>query len=185
MKIGGREVNSVAQEVVVLTRANGGDIPITAQAVLDMSPFEAMCPVPVPKQMLVKGGFKANTNDPGYSAMLRKHGDLRFAYIAIKSLEPSQIEWTTVSIDDPSTWENWEKELREDAKFSSVEVNRIVLCIMQANSLDERKLKVARENFLHGLEATSPLKNTSGPQDEPQTISSGEPASDSESSPQE
>lgn len=184
MKIGGVEVNAPAQEVVVLTRASG-NIPITCQAVLDMTPFNVLCPEPKAPAMLVKGGFQKNTNDPGYIAKARQHGDLRFAYIAIKSLEPSEIEWKNVSLDDPSTWLDWEKELRDDAKLSSVEINRIVLCIMQANSLDERKLKEAREVFLRGLAVEAKMQSISGPQDEQPSTPSGEPASDTESSLQE
>ncbi len=171
-------------EVVVLTRATG-NIPIKAQAVLDMKPFHAMCPEPKVPARLEKGGFKANPNDEGYLAKAAKHGDLRFAYIALKSLEPSNIEWVTVKMDDPNTWLNWESDLREHAKFSNVEVNRITLCVMQANSLDEKKLRDARESFLRGLEEEAKKPNISGPQDESPSTSSGEPASDSESSHQE
>ena len=184
MKIGGVECNAPAMEVVVLTRATG-NIPIKCQAVLDMSPFHAMCPEPKAPSMLVKGGWKKNTSDTNYLQMAAKHGDLRFAYIALKSLEPSEIEWATVDLNDPSTWCNWEKDLRDHAKFSSVEVNRVVLCIMQANSLDERKLKEARDVFLRGLEETEKTPSISGPQDENPSTSSGEPVNDTESSLQE
>lgn len=184
MKIGGVECTAPAMEVLVLTRATG-NIAIKCQAVLDMTPFHAMCPEPKAPSMLVKGGWKKNTDDPSYLQMASKHGDMRFAYIALKSLEPSEIEWVTVKQDDPSTWTNWEKDLRDHAKLSSVEINRIVLCIMQANSLDERKLKEARDVFLRGLEAEAKTPSISGPQDESPSTSSGEPVSDSESSHQE
>ena len=176
MKMAGIEVNGPSEEVLVLPRLHG-DIVIRAKAVLDMTPFEAMCPEPKAKAMLVAGGFKKNDKDPGYLEQVDKHNELRFAYIALKSLEPSEIEWETVVMDDPSTWSNFQTELTE-AGFSSIEINRIIVCIMQANSLDEDKLEKARESFLRGQEEAQ--EKSSGPGTEPKNTSSGEPAKDSE-----
>ncbi len=172
MKIGGIEVSGPTEEVLVLPRLKD-DIIIRCRAVLDMSPFEAMCPEPKAKAMLVAGGFKENSKDPGYLVQCEDHAHRRFAYIALKSLEPSEIEWETIVMDQPATWMNWEQELRK-AEFSAIEVNRIVVCIMQANSLDEEKLSKARESFLLGLEA--PQEKSSGPDIERKSTPSGEPA---------
>lgn len=173
MKIGGVEVKGPAEEVLVLPRPTAEDIVFRARAVLDMTHFNAMCPEPKPRKMIVAGGVKEDDRSPSYLADCQKHAQLRFAYIAIKSLEPSDIEWETVVMDKPDTWENWEKELR-DAGLSSIEVNRVVICVMQANSLDEGKLEAARESFLRGLEV--PSEKSSGPETEPETTPSGEPA---------
>lgn len=174
MKIGGLEVNGPTEEVLVLPRL-GDDIVIRCQAVLDMEPFVAMCPEPKAKALLVAGGWKKNDKDPGYMEQCQAHSQRRFAYIALKSLEPSDIEWETVQMDSPATWENWEQELR-DSGLSSIEVNRIVVCVMQANSLDESKLAEARESFLLGLGEAQ--EKSSGPAIEPKTTPSGEPASE-------
>lgn len=175
MKIGGVVVDGPAEEVLVLPRL-GEDIIIRCRAVLDMSQFAAMCPEPKAGKMVVPGGVKLNDKDPGYLEKCSRHAQLRFAYIALRSLEPSEIEWSTVVMDNPTTWENWEKELR-DAGISAIEVNRIVACIMQANCLDEAKLKEARESFLRGPEMAQQEKS-SGPDTEPKNTPSGEPAKD-------
>jgi len=83
------------------------------------------------------------------------YDQLRFDYITIISLAPSKIEWETVDMDKAGSWLNWTKDLT-NAGLSSVELNRVVNLIMQANSLDEQKLKSARENFLRGQAAKDP-----------------------------
>lgn len=172
MKIAGNEVSGPAEEVLILPRL-GEDIVIRAQAVLDMVQFENQCPPPKAKPVLVAGGFKPNEKDPNYLAQVAKHAQMRFSYIALKSLEPSEIEWETVDMSNPHTWSNWEKELK-DSGFSPIEVNRVTMCIMSANSLDEDKLEKARESFLLGMEV--PQEKSSGPRPAPANTPSGEPA---------
>lgn len=175
LKIGGIEVNGPAEEILVLPRLDH-EIVFRARAVSDLSHFEALCPMPKMPKKIVKGGAVDDPNE-GYVSQVAKRDRIRFAYICIKSLEPSEVEWQTVDLDDPSTWEGWSQELT-DAGFSSVEVQRIVVCVMQANSLDEAKLKAAREAFLRGPEEAQP--KSSGQSTEPKSTPSGVPASDSE-----
>ena len=49
----------------------------------------------------------------------------RMAYIVVHSLEPSQIEWDTVQLDNPSTWANWETDLKNGG-LSQMECNRVL-----------------------------------------------------------
>ena len=179
MKIGGVIVNGPAQEILVLPRGTSEDIVFTCQAVLDMKPFNAMCPEPKPGKIMMAGSkkFQPNKEDPGYIEQCLQHSSLRFSYISLKSLEPSNIEWEKVDMNQPSTWSHWEQELL-DAGMSSIEVNRVVITIMRANSLDEEMLQKARESFLRGMEEEK--VESSGPSTEPDSTQSGEPANDSE-----
>lgn len=182
MRIGGVEIKGPAEEILVLPRLEGDDIVIRAQAVMDMDTFDALCPLPKPPGVRTKDGWKPNEKDETYQERVTQHGERRFAYMVVKSLEPSEIEWETVDINDPSTWIGWQDELKE-AGISSTETNRIVVCVMQANALDEAKLKEAREVFLQG-----PVLESSeyyGPDTELENTQSGEPVSDSASEPQE
>lgn len=172
MKIAGKEISGPAEEVLVLPRMDG-DIVFRCKAVLDMKHFDNMCPEPKAKPVLVAGGFKPNEKDPAYLAQVAAHASMRIAYIAVISLEPSKIEWETVDLNVPSTWKNWEKELA-DAGFSQIEINRITVCILQANSLDEEKLEAARASFLHGMEAQA--EKSSGPRPAPPNTPSGDRA---------
>ncbi len=182
MRIGGIEIKGPAEEVLVLPRLEGDDIVIRAQAVMDMDTFDALCPVPKPPGVRTKDGWKPNEKDETYQGRVTQLGEQRFAYMVIKSLEPSEIEWEAVDISDPSTWLGWTDEFKK-AGISSTEVNRIIVCVMQANALDEAKLKEARDLFLRGpvLEPNE----YSGPNTEPENTPSGKPASDSEFDPQE
>lgn len=181
MRIGGKEVTGPNEEILVLPRLDG-DIVIRAKAVTSMDEFEKLVPLPKPPGMLTKDGWIPQVNDETYKDKVTRYNEQRFSYMAIHSLIPSEIEWETVDYNNPKTWKDWDKELRE-AGLSDVEVNRVVVCVMQANALDEKKLKEARELFLRGMVAGE--SESSGPRTEPESTPSGEPVSDSESVPQE
>lgn len=177
LKIGGQVVDGPSEEILILPRSNG-DLVITARAVLSMEDFDRYVNEPKPKRAWVKGKGNIDlTDEPQFQKEMESYGEKRFAFMAIKSLEPSDIEWETVDVHKPETWTDWTKELK-NAGLSEFEVNRIVVCIMQANALDEKKLKEARETFLRGLEEA--VERSSGHQDEPSNTPSGQPASDSE-----
>jgi len=171
MRIGGVEVKGPNEEILVLPRMDG-DIIIKAQAVNDMKMFDDLVSEPKPPVRLTKNGKEDNVKDKTYLEKVARYNQLRFTYMVVQSLIPSEIEWETVKLDEPKTWPNWETELR-DAGISEVEINRITVCVMQANSLDEAKLKAAREVFLRGTEEE--VEDSSGPQTEPESTPSGEP----------
>jgi hypothetical protein len=149
MKINGRVIDTPCTEVLVLPRLDG-DIVIKAKAVLDTNEFDALCPPPqAPVVMRAGGKFESDTSDSWYKQETVKRNTLRYHYICLCSLADSNIEWDTVDMNDPQTWGNWNEDLRK-AGFSAVEVDRVINCILQANSLDEQKLKDAREAFLRG-----------------------------------
>jgi hypothetical protein len=95
--------------------------------------------------------------------------------MVIRSLEPSEIEWDTVDPDNPSTWLNWDRDMKS-AGLSQVECNRILQLVFQANCLDEAKLQKAREAFLLGQQPVP--SEFSGPNTEPESTPSGEPAAE-------
>jgi len=181
MRIGGLEVKGPNEEVLVLPRLDG-NIVIKAQAVVDMGEFEKLVPEPKAPGKLTKDGWVPTPNDETYRQKVTKFNEQRFAYMVLQSLLPSEIEWEQVQYDNPKTWMRWEDELRA-AGLSDVEVNRVTICVMQANALDEAKLKEAREVFLLGL--AEARDKSSGPQTEPENTLSGEPVNDSESGPQQ
>lgn len=174
MRIGGVEVKGPNKEILVLPRMDE-DIVIRAQAVTNMDEFEALVPEPKPPGVRTKDGWRPNKKDETYQQQVLHRGEQRFAYIVVKSLEPSEIEWEAVKMDDPGSWITWEDELRK-AGLAEIELNRITLCVMQANSLDDSKLEAAREVFLHGQEEEEDA--SSGPNTEPENMPSGEPVSD-------
>lgn len=150
MKVGGVQV-SPCEEFLVLPRGGEGkDIVFRAKAVAINDEFNKRIPEPVAPMLLGKGGQKTpDLKDEEYQKAMTRRGELRFAFLMLKSLEPSNIEWDEVDIDKPNTWTKWSEELTAGG-ISEVELNRIIGCVMAANSLDEAKIKEARDAFLRG-----------------------------------
>lgn len=163
MKIGGIDVNGPNEVLLVLPR-EGGDIVIKARAVLDMDTFEEICPEPKPPALRTKDGVEPDINDAGYKQQMSNYNDKRLAFIIVKSLEPSEIEWDTVDPKVPNTLENWQKDFTK-CGLATVEINRIIQAVMEANALDENKLEAARQVFLRGQRQV--VEKSSGPVTEP------------------
>lgn len=164
MKIGGVEVTK-CEEVLVLPRI-GGDLVFKAVAVGSMEPFNELCPKPKPPMRLKKGGVREPHLGPDYVKSLENWGEQRYAYICVVSLAPSDITWDEVDPKKPGTWTKWGKEL-EKAGLSDVELQRVQSLVLDANSLNEAKLKEARDSFLRGQ--VEEVETSSGPQTEPET----------------
>lgn len=148
MKIGGIEVKGPNEVLLVLPREEN-DIVIKARAVLDMTEFEEHCPEPKPPSRQTKGGFEHIIDDPGYKQQMENHSERQLGYLVVKSLEPSEIEWDLVDINKPSTYTKWQEDFQA-AGLSTIEVNRVMQVVMEANALDESKLEAARQVFLRG-----------------------------------
>jgi hypothetical protein len=153
MRIAGIDVKGPNESLLVLPR--GDDmIPFRARAILDFTEFNELCPEPKPPMKTVKGGKRVeDREDPNYQVSVTEHERRKLAWVAIKSLEPSEIEWETVDMQKPGTWVNYQEELK-GAGFSPIEINRITDLILEVNCLDESKLKWAREVFVQGQQAS-------------------------------
>ncbi len=173
MKIGGVEITGPNEELLVLPRGET-NIVIRARAVLDMGEFDAICPEPKPPGKLTKEGWIPDTGDENYQSILANHNAKRMAWLVVKSLVPSDIEWKYVDINNPKTWIRYTDDFKEGG-LSTVEISRIVQAVMRANSLDEAKLDEARKVFLRGQQAAR--EQSYGQPTEPETSPSGEAAS--------
>lgn len=149
MKIGGVDPRTLpAEEILILPRGDQR-IVFRARGVDDMEEFKKLCPEPTPPGKLTKDGWVPDIEDAGYKSVMAEYQKRRLAYIAVYSLVPSEIEWDTVRMDNPATWANWESDLKAGG-LSQIEVNRVLALVLEANCLDEAKLKKAREVFLQG-----------------------------------
>lgn len=158
MRINGRVVQGKNRKTVVLPREGEEAIVIIAEAVSDIDGVFEFIQMPEPPVIQKPTGIEKNFADKGYKEQLQHFNVRRMAWIMIESLKPSNIEWSLVREDDPSTWTKWGQEFKE-AGFSPMEVSRITDAVLEANALDEEKLEAARKVFLHGQAAA---KNTSG-----------------------
>ncbi len=154
MRIGGIDPKTLpCEEVLVLPRGDER-IVFRATGIRDMEEFDKLCSEPKPPKKLTKDGEVADTDDKGYKATLESYYRRRTAYVVVQSLQPSQIEWDTVKLENPATWLNWETDLK-DAGLSTIECGRVMRLVEEANCLNEEKLKKARQLFLQGTLAKS------------------------------
>ena len=148
MKYKGKKLEGRNTDVLVLPRGSER-IVLKAQALKDYDEFEKLCPIPEPPKKLLPGGIQEpNTNDPVFLKQLNGYGEKKTNYTVIKSLEISEdIEWETVDLTKPNSWENWRTELK-DAGFTEIEMLRILQLCTRVNCLDDDLLNEAKETFL-------------------------------------
>lgn len=151
MILKGKRLQEPNKTIIVIPRGDDDAIVFTAQAVLDMKQFEDLCPEPKAPLIMMKGGEKRmDVEDPRYIQAINERHEKRIAYIILKSLEATpELQWETVSISDPDSWSKYDQELK-DSGFSQVEIQRIVVGVLEANSLSQAKIDRARESFLAG-----------------------------------
>ena len=152
MKIGGIDPKTLPTEDFLVLPRGDTRLVIRAKAVDDMEMFNTLCPTPKPPGKLTKAGYVPDTDDESYKFVVVQHNQQRLSYLVINSLQ--EIEWDTVKVDDPSTWANWEEDLK-NSKITAPERHHVLGLVMAVNSLDEGKIAAARESFLAGTLETS------------------------------
>lgn len=176
MKIGGIDPKTLPTEEFLVLPRGEEQIVFRARGVPNYDEFNALCPEPKAPVINRAGqGWVPNTDEPGYKDMMKTYAQKKMAWMVIKSLEPSDIEWEKVSLDDPSTWIGWDQEFIANG-FTMVECNRIQHLAFEANCLDEDKLEKARESFLRGQEPVP--SEYSGQSTAPESTPPGEPVSE-------
>lgn len=148
MKIHGEKIEGPNVEVVVIPRLNK-EIVFKAQAVLDYTAFDALCPTPEPPVTVFKDGRKArNPEDPDFAKDLDKWATLRTHWTFLKSLSATEgLTWDSVDFSKPDTWSLYQKELQESG-FSPAELSRIMQAVTNACGLNQSKIDEATSRFL-------------------------------------
>jgi hypothetical protein len=149
MKINGKKIEGANLVTVVIPRGDNEKHVFKAQAVLKMDEFDAIMKPPVPPIITKPGGEKFNdTTDVNYQKNLDLYASGRTNFLILKSLEATEgLEWETIDMKDPTTWDRYFTELT-DAGFSDREISIIINGVMEANALNEGKIKEARDSFL-------------------------------------
>lgn len=148
MKIQGKTFSGPDIVPVVIPR-NDGDVVFKAQAVLDFSDFDALCPAPEPPEILKPGGVRSSDpEDANYLKDIDKWAVKRTNWMILKSMEATEgLEWETVDKSDPETWDNFRQEM-QDSGFTIVEVGRIIAAVTEACGLNQDRIDEATERFL-------------------------------------
>lgn len=143
-----------------------------AQPVWSFDEFEALVPFPEnDTYVFTPKGKEKDWDSPSWKQKQDDYNRKRWGWFVLKALEPSEIEWSKVSLDDPDTFVYVEDELRES--LLPVEFTRVMNLAEQASSLDARKLEENRESFLRRQARRTEDGTQSG---EATSTSSSEPA---------
>lgn len=175
MKLNGKKLDGPNIEVVVIPRQSG-ELVFKAQAVLDYDECDKLNPMPKPPKRLMPGGVvQENVNDPKYLKAVDQWATRKFYWMLLESLKATEgLEWETVKMDDPSTWESYKAEMKQ-AGLTPGEIGRIEMCVSDACGLNQAKIDEATKRFLAG-QAQVPAAPSS-PSSEHKTMPSGEPVS--------
>lgn len=148
MKIQGRTFSGPEIVPVVIPRKDG-NIVIKCQSVLNFDEFEALVPTPEPPEILKPGNIKTkDPTDKKYQKDLDEYSLLRTNWMILKSLEATEgLEWDTVDMSDPKTWDNYRSEMTASG-FSPIESGRIIMAVTEACGLNQDKIDEATERFL-------------------------------------
>lgn len=148
MKVNG--IAGIKPRVVELYLPIAGDkdVQFRFRALNDADDFSKVMPEPQPPQRLMKGGeLFFNHDDDSYKASYKQYAGMRMDWMILKSMDPTdQLEFETVDMAKPETWQNWKTEFT--AAFGQNATNRVYACYSDANSLSEQALTQARERFL-------------------------------------
>ncbi len=152
MKMNGRKLSGPSTEVVVIPKRDG-ELVFKAQAVLSYEDFYKLCPKPIPPTIVRPGGIKSqNTEDKDYLKAIEAWAANQTSWMILQSLKATpELEWETVDPVQPNTWDNYQKELKA-AGLSDPEINRIVMCVIDANGLNNKKIDEATAAFLASQE---------------------------------
>lgn len=173
MKIGGIDPRTLPNEVFLVLPRGEQNLVFKARGVPNYDEFDELCSEPSAPKKMVKGQWVVDEDNTDYQEMVKQYNKRRMDWLTIRSLEPSEIEWDSVDVSKPSTWQNWRQDLL-DGGLSIHEIGRVAALVLEANSLDEDKLKEARDFFVRGqMQAPN---ESSGPSSEPGITPSGEPA---------
>lgn len=153
MKIFGQRPERPTTEYVVIPRGDKSLV-FHCNAVLDYAEFEKLCPAPTPPVIRYRDGrVVSDVNDARFKTALSKHIDARYNWTIVQGLkETPGLEWEYVVLNNPDTWDKYEQDLR-DGGLTQIEINYIIQGVMSANSMDEKKMKEARERFLASQQA--------------------------------
>lgn len=177
MKVNGVELTREVLFGPITFKRGDSFVAFYAQPVWDLDEFYLACPVP--KNDFVrfeKGGKVADPDHPAYREKLAQWHRKRWGYVTLKTLEPSNIEFDNISLDDPETWVNVEAELK--ANLGLYEFAQVSSLVDEANALDAEKLEENAKSFFQQRE--SALSAKADQKDEAENSKPSELAKDSE-----
>lgn len=157
MKINGKQVTPRGVIDLILPRTcvddpNAEPLVLLFQGVESYADFDAICPPPqAPGLFYVGKGYVPDLEDTNYLELKKLRAVQRWRYMVIKTLEPSNIEWDTVDINNPATWCNVKTELAK--ALGENDAGRVFIKVDEANGFSKEALDEARASFFQKRQA--------------------------------
>ena len=148
MKMHGKTVQVPIEEVIVIPR-DSGNLVFKARPVIDWDPHASLDPQPEPPVIQRPNQpAQKNVEAPKYKKEFAAWASRRWNWMILDSLSITEgLEFETVQMDKPETWENWRKEML-DAGLVPNEIERIEAKVLEACRLDQTKIDAATAAFL-------------------------------------
>lgn len=175
MKLNGKTLTAPKPKHAVIVREEGNHV-FVCGPVLDYVRFEQICPEPTAPIVAPVGKppYKDLT-DRKYLAKIEARAEAKVNWIYLQSLSHTPgLEWETVVENDPTTWGNWEKELK--GLLTEQEIMTIKVAVTEANMTSEETQRAALDAFFRQAEAASQDHRLLEKAEAASTVS-GEPAS--------
>jgi len=153
MKIKGLTIGEPKPRVTIIERGDVTHV-FKLKAVTNTDEFDKICPLPQPPKSMKPGGLvTVNYESPEYKEALTKYYQLKTNWIVLQSISATEeLQWDTVDLNKPDTWENYIKELG-DAGLTQGEITHLITEINKANSFDSDRMDEALDRFIRGQEA--------------------------------
>jgi len=150
MKVKGKNIEQPNEEVIVFPRKNG-NLVFKAKPVGNYEDFDKICPQPKPEAIMKPGGVVSqDVESPKYKKALEEWAARKTHWMILKSLSATEgLEWDTVDMSKPETYENYIKEL-ETSGLTTIEVSKLFEIIQMACGLNQEKIDEATKAFLAG-----------------------------------
>ena len=160
MRLQGKKLEAACIEYVVIPRQTGNIVFTCAMVTeAEWEECDKIVPLPTPGKLLKPNGiYEDDLEHPEYLKHQDNWAQKRTSFMILKSLAHTpELEWETVVMTDPATWDNYKIELQE-AGLSSPEIGYIIEGVGTANGLNFVKIEEAKKSFLAGLEVVSATK---------------------------
>lgn len=143
MKLNGITLEARYKKTISFKRPDK-NIEFTLHSFLGDDDFEKIYPEPEAPWITKPGNEKfQDLDDPDFVEKILERSRASLRYTALKTIQ--DVEWETVDMADPDTWENWMKEMA-DTGFSSNEIIKLQNYIYEVNGLTDDAVSDAVKN---------------------------------------
>lgn len=183
MKLKGKKIQGPNVDYASFPRPDGAVV-FKIVAILDLKPFNDLCPRPKPPKIRHRDlGLIENRDDANWLKEVGQLSTYRYWFTVVWSLKETEgLEWDRIKYSEPKTWELFPDELTE-AGFTNNEITFLIAKILEVNGLDDSKLEAARNRFLQILADQS--ETSTSQTDEQSSTPSGEHVNGLASNPQQ